>query len=107
MLRRGELSVRRGIARLTADGAEFVDGIREPFDAILPAIGLEESRFALAGLCPVPLRDGAVEGAPGLWLCGTAPALRHIRRAAPRVAASIAAAMTPRDGPSPASATTP
>lgn len=93
LLRRGALRLRPAIVRLTSDAVEFEDGTREPFDAILPTIGLEESRFALAGELPSPLRDGAVAGKPGLWLCGTAPALRHIRRAAERIAAEITRSM--------------
>ncbi|MFA6956667.1 MAG: NAD(P)/FAD-dependent oxidoreductase [Thermoanaerobaculia bacterium] len=96
LLRRGALRLRPEVVRLTADAVEFAGGAREPFDAILPTIGLEESRFALAGELPSPLRDGAVDGKPGLWLCGTAPALRHIRRGARQVAAAIAAAIRER-----------
>lgn len=93
LLRRGAVELRPEVVRLTADSIEFAGGPTEQFDAILPAIGLEESRYELAGDLPRPLRDGAVEGRPGLWLCGTAPALRHIRRAAQQIANAIAGAM--------------
>ncbi|MBI2213605.1 MAG: NAD(P)/FAD-dependent oxidoreductase [Acidobacteria bacterium] len=98
LLREGSLSVRAEIARITPEAVEFIDGTRESFDAILPSIGLEESRFRIAGESSSPLRDGAVPDKPNLWLCGTAPALRHIRRSAPRIAAQIAAAMRQSDG---------
>jgi hypothetical protein len=62
---------------------------RERFDAILLATGKQESRFRLAGDLPARLVDGPVPGRPGLWLCGAAPALRHIRCGAMRVAGSI------------------
>jgi hypothetical protein len=96
LLRRGELRLRPEIVRLDSGAVEFAGGTKEPFDAILPTIGLEESRFALAGELASPLRDGPVDGKPGLWLCGTAPALRHIRRGARQVAAAIAAAIRDR-----------
>jgi cation diffusion facilitator CzcD-associated flavoprotein CzcO len=91
LVRRGEVPVFPGIARMTADGAVFADGRSETFDDLVLAIGYEESRFPLAGELPVPLRDGPVAGQPGLWICGAAPVLRRIRRAAERVAAGIAA----------------
>ena len=90
LVRRGEVSVAPAIAEITRDGVVFADGRRERFDGILLATGKEESRFRLAGDLPGRLRDGPVPGRPGLWLCGAAPALRHIRRAAVRVSGAIA-----------------
>jgi cation diffusion facilitator CzcD-associated flavoprotein CzcO len=90
LVRRGEVPVFPGIARMTADGAFFADGRSEAFDDVVLAIGYTESRFPLAGEIPVPLRDGPVAGQPGLWICGAAPVLWRIRRAAERVAAGIA-----------------
>lgn len=90
MVRRGETAVLPAIAEITAEGAVFADGRPERFDAILAATGWVESRFPLAGLLSGSLRDGPVPGQPGLWLCGAAPALRHIRRSARRIAAGIA-----------------
>lgn len=90
LIRKGETTVLSGVNHFTADGVVDNDGRRERFDAVLPATGMEESRFGLAGELPSPLRDGEVPGKPGLWLCGTAPSLRHIGRSAPRIAAAIA-----------------
>lgn len=90
LVRRGEVPVFPGIARMTADGSVFADGRHQPFDDVVLAIGYTESRFPLAGDLPVPLRDGPVEGQPGLWICGAAPVLRRIRQAAERVAVGIA-----------------
>lgn len=90
LVRRGDVPVAPAIAEITAEGVVFADGRRERFDDILLATGKEESRFRLAGDLPGRLVDGPVPGRPGLWLCGTAPALRHIRRGAARVAGAIA-----------------
>ncbi len=92
LVRRGEVPIFPGIAEITPEGALFVDGRRAPFTDIVVAMGYEEKRFPLAGDLESPPRDGAVPGKPGLWLCGAAPALRHIRRAARRVAREIAKA---------------
>jgi indole-3-pyruvate monooxygenase len=90
LVRRGEIPVFPGIAQMTADGAIFADGRSEAFDDVVLAIGYTESRFPLAGEIPIPLRDGPVAGQPGLWICGAAPVLRRISKAAERVAAGIA-----------------
>jgi cation diffusion facilitator CzcD-associated flavoprotein CzcO len=90
LVRRGEVPVAPTIAEVTAEGVVFADGRRERFDDILLATGKEEGRFRLAGDLPERLRDGPVPGRPGLWLCGAAPALRHIRRSAMRIAGEIA-----------------
>ncbi len=98
LVRHGEVLVTPDIIELTPEGAVFADGRREQFDDILLAIGLEKGGFRLAGDLPARLLDGPVPGRPGLWLCGTAPALRHIRRSARRLADAIArelAARTP------------
>jgi hypothetical protein len=97
LIRRGEVDVRPGIAAFARDGVEFADGSHEEFDAVLPAIGMDERRFGVAGELPSPLSDGAVADRPGLWLCGTTPALRHIRRSAALVAAALAQ-VARRDG---------
>lgn len=89
LVRRGEVLVTPDIAELTPEGAVFADGRREQFDDILLATGLEKG-FRLAGDLPARLLDGPVSGKPGLWLCGAAPALRHIRRSARRIAGAIA-----------------
>ena len=90
LVRRGEVPIAPAITEVTRDGIVFADGRSERFDDILLATGKEESRFRLAGDLPARLRDGPVPGRPGLWLCGAAPALRHIRRGAMRVAGAIA-----------------
>jgi cation diffusion facilitator CzcD-associated flavoprotein CzcO len=92
LVRRGEVPIFPGIASLTEEGAVFADGRRETFDAIVPTLGYEERRFGLAGDLSTPLRDGPVPGRDGLWLCGTAPALRHIRRSARKIARAMARA---------------
>lgn len=94
LVRRGEVPIFPGIAAFTPEGAVFEDGRRETFDAVVLTIGYQETRFQLAGELPTPLRDGPVPGSNGLWLCGTAPALRHIRRSARRIAGAIAREVT-------------
>lgn len=89
LVRRGEVPVFPGVSEITPEGALFTDGRRAPFTDIVVATGFTGRRFPLAGALESP-RDGAVPGQPGLWLCGAAPALRHIRRAAQRVALAIA-----------------
>lgn len=89
LVRSGEVSVVPGIERMTADGAVFTDGRREDLDDVVLAIGYSESRFPLAGEIQGPMRDGAVPGQPGLWLCGAAPVLWRIRQAAERVARDV------------------
>ncbi|HEX6903850.1 MAG TPA: NAD(P)/FAD-dependent oxidoreductase [Thermoanaerobaculia bacterium] len=89
LVRRGEAPVFPGISEITPEGALFTDGRRAAFTDIVVATGYEKKRFPLAGDLESP-RDGAVPGQPGLWLCGAAPVLRHIRRAARRVAREIA-----------------
>jgi cation diffusion facilitator CzcD-associated flavoprotein CzcO len=101
LVRRGEVTVLPAVAAVTPEGVVLADGRRERFDALLLATGLEESRFRLAGELPERLRDGAVAGRPGLWLCGAAPALRHIRRSASRLAGAIARELAARPRASP------
>jgi len=90
LLRRGEVPVFPDIDHFTAEGAVFADGRHEPFSDVVPALGFSDRRFPLAGDLNAPPRDGPVPGRPGLWLCGAAPALHYIRRAARRVARAIA-----------------
>lgn len=89
LIRRGEVAVFPGILEITPEGALFADGRREAFTDIVLATGFEKKGFSLAGDLEVP-KDGPVPGQPGLWLCGAAPALRHIRKAARQIAAGIA-----------------
>ena len=90
LVRRGDVPVMPAIAELTPEGAVFADGRHEQFDDILLATGLEKGGFRLAADLPARLLDGPVSGRPGLWLCGAAPALRHIGRSARRIANAIA-----------------
>jgi cation diffusion facilitator CzcD-associated flavoprotein CzcO len=99
-IRRGEITVRRGIERFSQDGVTFVDGQRKAYDAILLATGF---RAGLERLLPNAgdLIDGhgrAARGGrevrPGLYLVGyTQPAtglLREIGFEARRAAVDIA-----------------
>jgi cation diffusion facilitator CzcD-associated flavoprotein CzcO len=89
LVRRGEVPVYPGISEIVSEGVLFADGRRAPFTDIVVATGFSGKRFPLAGDLESP-QDGPVPGKPGLWLCGAAPALRHIRRAARGIAAGIA-----------------
>jgi cation diffusion facilitator CzcD-associated flavoprotein CzcO len=54
-IRAGEIAVRPGIRRMQADGAEFVDGTRAPFDAIVLATGYRAGIDALFPGIEVPV----------------------------------------------------
>ncbi|HEY2188732.1 MAG TPA: hypothetical protein VGH48_09235, partial [Caldimonas sp.] len=54
-IRAGEIAVRPGIRRMQADGAEFVDGTRVPFDAIVLATGYRAGIDALFPGIEVPV----------------------------------------------------
>jgi cation diffusion facilitator CzcD-associated flavoprotein CzcO len=103
-IKRGEISVKPGVERLTETGAVFADGSAAEVDAIVLATGF---RAALAEFVAVPdvLDDS---GAPRDWRAGTCPNLffvgyeivptGHLRQIAIRaqaVAAEIAAAGRP------------
>jgi hypothetical protein len=90
LLRKGEVPIFPGIAEITTDGAMFVDGRSEKFNDIVVAIGFTDRRFPLAGELPSFVRDGVLPGRPGLWICGTRPALNQIGHGARRVARRIA-----------------
>jgi cation diffusion facilitator CzcD-associated flavoprotein CzcO len=97
-IKRGEIAVRPGVARLTEAGALFADGGEETFDAVVLATGF---RPALAELVDVPdtlddegyPRTGAAT--PGLFFVGyrvvATGLLREIGIEAERVASTIAA----------------
>lgn len=93
LLRNGEIPIFPAIATFTTEGAVFVDGRRESFTDIIPALGYSDRRFPLAGDVQAPMRDGPVPGRPGLWVCGANPGLYQIRPAARRVARAIAREM--------------
>ncbi|HEX4234170.1 MAG TPA: NAD(P)/FAD-dependent oxidoreductase [Caldimonas sp.] len=54
-IRSGEIGVRPGIRRLHADGAEFVDGSRAPFDRVVLATGYRAGIDALLPGIAVPV----------------------------------------------------
>jgi cation diffusion facilitator CzcD-associated flavoprotein CzcO len=99
-IRRGEITVRRGIERFWQDGVTFVDGQRQAYDAILLATGFHPG---LERLLPnagdqIDIHGRAARGGrevrPGLYLVGyTQPAtglLREIGFEARRAAVDIA-----------------
>lgn len=92
LVRRGEVVVFPGISEITPEGAFFADGRLESFTDIVLATGFQSKKFTLAGDLEKP-KDGPVPGQPGVWLCGAAPALRHIRKAALQVAEGISRAL--------------
>jgi cation diffusion facilitator CzcD-associated flavoprotein CzcO len=101
-VKRGEITVKPGVARFTETGAEFADGSAADFDAAVLATGY---RPALEELVEVPgvldatgfPRDVRGGGAcPGLYFVGytntTTGVLREIGREAEAVAAELAPA---------------
>ena len=82
-VKRGLLQVRPAVERLTPSGAAYVDGVEEPFDAIVAAIGFEPG---LAGLIDgdgvlnelgEPLApSGEPTARPGLYFIGFVHSLR-------------------------------
>ena len=59
-IKSGEIAVHPGIRRLVAGGAEFVDGGRASFDAIVLATGYRAGMEALLPRMAVPLDDGGL-----------------------------------------------
>ena len=82
-LKRGQIAVRPGVSALTADGAEFAGGRREPFDAIVAATGFTTG---LAGVIDAEgvldetgeptSRSGEPGPLPGLFFIGFVHSLR-------------------------------
>ncbi len=104
-IKRGQIAVKPGVARLTKDGAVFADGTEARFDSVIMATGY---RPGLAGLIDIPgvLRDdgspkdwrgGGV--CPGLYFVGyeSPPTglLREITRRAEAIAATAAGVGVP------------
>ena len=101
-VKRGLLQVRPALERLTPSGAAYVDGVEEPFDAIVAAIGFEPG---LAGLIDgdgvlnelgEPLApSGEPTARPGLYFIGFVHSLRgHLfeaNRASRKLARNVAA----------------
>ncbi|HUO86815.1 MAG TPA: NAD(P)/FAD-dependent oxidoreductase [Thermoanaerobaculia bacterium] len=97
----GDIAVRPGIERFEADSLVFVDGRREPFDAVLLATGYHPALDELVdGVERVtdgrglPTACGTESALPGLWFVGFASpstgALRTASIEARRTAAEIA-----------------
>lgn len=101
LVKRGEIGVRPGIERFTADGVVFSDGRAEAFDAVILATGYRPRVDAfLRGASAAhdaegtPGSSGREAPIPGLYFCGfyVSPtgALREIGLEARRIAAAIA-----------------
>ena len=100
-IRRGAIAIRPDIRRLHPGAVEFVDGRREPYDAIIAATGfcpdlralLPEATDALDAR-GVPTISGAPTTVPGLYFCGfrVAPTgqLREVGIEARRIARHVA-----------------
>jgi len=101
-IRRGLITVRPGIARISGADVHFDDGARAPFDVIIQATGYRPS---LRSLLPdhqgvldrsgAPIVCGRPTGHPGLFFCGhiavATGQLREIGLEAERIAATIRA----------------
>jgi len=101
-IRRGLITVRPGIARMSGADVHFDDGARAPFDVIIQATGYRPS---LRSLLPdhqgvldrsgAPIVCGRPTGHPGLFFCGhiavATGQLREIGLEAERIAATIRA----------------
>ncbi|HJQ09583.1 MAG TPA: NAD(P)/FAD-dependent oxidoreductase [Gemmatimonadaceae bacterium] len=99
-VRRGLVQVRPGVQRLSPTGAVYADGVEEPFDAIVAAIGFETGLASLiegAGVlneAAEPLAASGEETArPGLYFIGFVHSLRgHLfeaNRASKRLARNV------------------
>jgi cation diffusion facilitator CzcD-associated flavoprotein CzcO len=76
-IRRGSISIRPDIRRLHPGEVEFVDGRREPYDAIIAATGFRPDLRALLPEAAealdahgAPKISGAPSAVPGLYFCG-------------------------------------
>jgi hypothetical protein len=98
-IKRGDITVRKGIERFRADGITFADGERAAYDAVVLATGfrpgLERLFDDTEGLLDDRGRalDGGITARPGLYLAGYATpptgTLREIGFIARRIAAHI------------------
>jgi cation diffusion facilitator CzcD-associated flavoprotein CzcO len=104
LIERGQIAVRPGIDRFTADGVVFTDGRHERYAAVILATGYRPRVDAfLQGATGAldaegaPLSSGRQAALPGLYFCGfyVAPTgmLRQIAQEARRISASIAKAV--------------
>ncbi len=88
-VRRREIDLVPRLVALRESEAVLEDGRALPVDAVVLATGFRHGLEELLGeLLPAGSApgDGAVNGAPGLFLCGLAPELRLIARSARRTA---------------------
>jgi cation diffusion facilitator CzcD-associated flavoprotein CzcO len=103
-IRGGEVRVLPAVVGLESGAARLADGGRHPCDALVLATGF---RPALEELLPPEALpepggwppDGRPGPLPGLWFCGYLPELLRIRRAARRIARSVAADLARRPDP--------
>ncbi len=102
-IKAGEIAVFPGLRRLSEEGAEFVDGRRAPFEAIVLATGYRSGIAALFASTPVPVDASGLPSEPigqgalaGSYFVGfdmkKPGTLRTIAQEAVRVATSICAA---------------
>ena len=101
-IRRGLITVRPGIARMSGADVHFDDGARAPFDVIIQATGYRPSLRSLLSdhqdvldRSGAPIVCGRPTGHPGLFFCGhiavATGQLREIGLEAERIAATIRA----------------
>jgi len=101
-IRRGLITVRPGIARMSGADVHFDNGTRAPFDVIIQATGYRPSLHALLpdhhdvlDRSGAPIVCGRPTGHPGLFFCGhiavATGQLREIGLEAERMAATIRA----------------
>lgn len=104
MVKAGRIQVRPAVQQVSGQGVRFADGREESYTGMVLATGYDTGlgRFiegfgAIADARGRPHRFGEETGIPGLYFVGfrnpTTGALREIALEAPRVAASIAAAL--------------
>lgn len=103
LIKRGEVTVRQGLEKFTADGVVFTDGRHETYNSVILATGYRPRVDAFlqdaAVTCDengTPMSSGRESALPGLYFCGyfVAPTgmLREIALEARRISAAIARA---------------
>ena len=99
-VKRGLVQIRPGVQRLTSTGAVYADGVEEPFDAIVAAIGFEtglasliEGDGVLNEVAEPVAASGEETARPGLYFIGFVHSLRgHLfeaNRASRRLAKNV------------------
>ena len=100
-VKRGLVQVRPGVERLTSTGAVYADGVEEPFDAIVAAIGFDtglasliEGNGVLDEAAEPLAASGEPTSRPGLYFMGFFHSLRgqifESNRASKRLARNVA-----------------